>query len=538
MPEWLESAVFYEVYPQSFFDSNGDGIGDIPGIIQKLDYIRALGCSALWLNPCFDSPFKDAGYDVRDYRLVAARYGTNEDLFRLFDEAHARGMRVLLDLVPGHTSEEHRWFTASARAEPPEEFKNRYIWTDSWVFWGGVEGLRFIAGEAERDGCYIINFFKCQPSLNYGFLAPKEPWQLPVNHPDCLATREAVKDIMRFWLRGDRGRGCDGFRVDMADSLVKFDDANKSGTQAVWRDIREMLDREFPEAALVSEWSAPDKSLAAGFHADFLLDYAGSCYRSLVRDYRTDARGRVESGGNRSFFCKDGGGIERFLRQYLPWYEAAARNGGYISLITGNHDTARIGAGLSGRELALAYAFLFTMPGAPFLYYGDEIGMRRLPGLASKEGGYTRTGSRTPMQWTRGANAGFSTAPAEALYLPVDTAPDAPSVEAQERDPASLLNTVRALLRLRAAERDLQAAPNLTILHPRQGAGDEAAETRALVYRRGAFVLGVNPAGEAVSISVPEARGRAAPVYTMGRAALENGLCSLDAQSFGAWRMG
>jgi maltose alpha-D-glucosyltransferase/alpha-amylase len=200
MPKWLGNAVFYEIYPQSFYDSNGDGIGDIQGIIQKLDYVKELGCNALWLNPCFDSPFKDAGYDVRDFKKVAPRYGSNEDLFRLFDEAHKRDMRVLLDLVAGHTSEEHQWFLESKKIDPCGEFKNRYIWTDSWFFWG-LEGLKFVAGEAERDGCYIINFFKSQPALNYGFRECREKWQLPPEHPDCIATREALKDVMRFWPR-------------------------------------------------------------------------------------------------------------------------------------------------------------------------------------------------------------------------------------------------------------------------------------------------------------------------------------------------
>ena len=173
--QWLKDAVFYEIYPQSFYDTNRDGIGDINGIIEKLDYIESLGCNALWINPCFDSPFHDAGYDVRDYKKVAPRYGTNNDLYRLFSEAHSKGIRVLLDLVPGHTSEEHPWFQASQSADQPNEFSNRYIWTDRWF--AGCADLPYIAGEAERSGTYIINFFKCQPALNYGFLKPREPWQ-------------------------------------------------------------------------------------------------------------------------------------------------------------------------------------------------------------------------------------------------------------------------------------------------------------------------------------------------------------------------
>ncbi|WP_278814373.1 alpha-amylase family glycosyl hydrolase, partial [Bifidobacterium pullorum] len=176
-PQWLATARFYEIYPQSFADSNGDGIGDIPGIVSRLDYIRDLGCNALWINPCFDSPFKDAGYDVRNYLKVAPRYGTNDDLITLFDEAHRRGMHVLLDLVPGHTSEEHPWFRISSRAER-NQYSDRYIWTDSWM--SGADGLPFVGGEAPRDGTYVLNFFKCQPALNYGFAHPERPWQMGV----------------------------------------------------------------------------------------------------------------------------------------------------------------------------------------------------------------------------------------------------------------------------------------------------------------------------------------------------------------------
>ena len=173
MVNWLKDAVFYEIYPQSFYDTNADGIGDFEGIIQKLDYIKSLGCNALWINPCFDSPFRDAGYDVRDYKKAAARYGTNEDLYRLFSEAHKRGIRVCLDLVPGHTSEEHEWFQKSGSAEP-SEYDGRFIWTESWI--RGMPGLIDIGGECDRNGRYMVNFFKCQPALNYGFLHPEEPW--------------------------------------------------------------------------------------------------------------------------------------------------------------------------------------------------------------------------------------------------------------------------------------------------------------------------------------------------------------------------
>jgi maltose alpha-D-glucosyltransferase/alpha-amylase len=523
MPKWLKDAVFYEIYPQSFLDANGDGIGDFEGIIRKLDYIKDLGCNALWLNPCFDSPFKDAGYDVRDYKKTAARYGTNDDLKRLFGEAHKRDMRALLDLVPGHTSEEHSWFLESKKADPAEAYRNRYIWADSWIYWGG-SNLRFVAGEAERNGVYVINFFKCQPALNYGFLNPVESWQLPMDHPDSMATREALKDVMRFWLDA----GCDGFRVDMADSLVKYDEPDKRGACAIWRDIRAMLDAGYPEAALVAEWSRPDLSLKNGFHMDFLLDHAGSGYKSLVRDYSVDGKGCVV--GDASYFKRDSGGdITRFLDQYLPWYEST-KNDGFISLISGNHDTFRISRGLSSRELALFYGLIFTLPGVPFIYYGDEIGMKYLD-MPTKEGGYTRTGSRTPMQWTGGRNRGFSEAPAGELYLPVDSSPDAPTVEAQERDPLSLLNTVKALLRLRHAESDLQAAANLEVLYAKKG-------SRPAVYRRGSFVMGLTPSGETARVSgLRGVSSSGGGVFSIGSGGLDSGTCTLEPQSFVVWRV-
>ncbi len=474
-PAWLRDAVFYEIYPQSYYDANGDGIGDFAGITEKLPYIRSLGCNALWINPCFDSPFRDAGYDVRDYKRAAPRYGTNEDLYRLFEEAHRQGIRVLLDLVPGHTSEEHPWFLKSGEAES-NEFSGRYIWTDDWF--KGIPGRPYVGGEYPRNGTYMLNFFKCQPALNYGWLRPTEPWQSAMDSPEALATREAMKDVMRFWL----SHGADGFRVDMAGSLVKGDDEQGTGTCAVWRDIRAMLDREYPDAALVAEWSHQQAAVAnGGFHMDFYLDQWDNGYHTLLRD------------GKSSFFRRDGqGDIRRFLSDFMPRYEAC-KGKGYVALITCNHDTPRACPALTPDEAKLAYAFLLTLPGVPFIYYGDEIGMRYQAALPTKEGGYTRTGTRTPMQWSGGKNLGFSQAAPERLYLPVDPSPDAPTVEAQEGDPDSLLETVRAIVRFRHSQPDL--APDADF-EPLEIPG----EPRALVYRRGGLYLCVNPSGKEIRL--------------------------------------
>ena len=249
MSKWLETAIFYEIYPQSFMDSNNDGIGDFKGIISKLDYIINTGFNAIWLNPCFDSPFGDAGYDVRDYKKTAERYGTNDDLKQLFDECHKRGMHILLDLVPGHTSVQHEWFKESMKAEK-NEFSDRYIWTDS--IWEHPEGVSCIRGISDRDGSCGVNFFSNQPALNYGYANPTRPYQQKPTDPAPMATRAAIKDIMKFWL----DMGCDGFRVDMAGSLVKCDPEYKE-TIKLWQDINGYLKSYYPEAVMVSEWGEP-----------------------------------------------------------------------------------------------------------------------------------------------------------------------------------------------------------------------------------------------------------------------------------------
>lgn len=428
MARWLDDAIFYEVYPQSFQDSNADGIGDIPGIISRLGYIKELGCNAIWINPCFCSPFRDAGYDVQDYLTVAPRYGTNEDLKRLFDEAHAQGMRVLLDLVPGHTSVEHRWFKESMKAKK-NEFTSRYIWTDT--VWRPVEGFNTLRGISERDGSCIVNFFSCQPALNYGFMNPNEPWQDAAGSPAAEATLEAMKDVMRFWLKA----GCDGFRVDMAGSLVK-NDSSGSGTVALWKKVRAFLDAEFPEAVMVSEWGEPEKALAGGFHMDFLLHFGPSRYNDLFR---------CES----PFFAAEGkGDASAFAAKYAESLERAGD--GLICIPSGNHDMTRLSYRLSEQGMKIAFAFLLSMPGAPFIYYGDEIGMRYIENLASVEGGYHRTGSRTPMQWDNSrVNAGFSAAPPEKLYIRQDESEGRPDVAGQQKDSASLYSEVKRLIALR-----------------------------------------------------------------------------------------
>ncbi|MBO6300851.1 MAG: glycosylase [Ruminiclostridium sp.] len=491
--DWLDGAVFYEIYPQSFKDTNSDGIGDFAGIAEKLDYIKELGCTAIWMNPCYDSPFLDAGYDVRDYYLAAPRYGTNDDLKRLFGQVHERGMHILLDLVPGHTSWEHEWFRESCKAAR-NEYTDRYIWTDNT--WEAPCGMNALIGISERVGACGVNFFSHQPALNYGYYKPDpaKPWQQSTDSEGAKATLEAMKDIMRFWL----GMGCDGFRVDMAHSLVKNDEDGK-GTIKLWQDVRAFLDREFPDAAMVSEWGEPDKSLLGGFHMDFLLHFGPSHYNDLFRC-------------EKPFFGGNGDASE-FVARYLESRRKAGADG-LICIPSGNHDMVRLAKYLHGDELKMAFAFLLSMPGAPFIYYGDEIGMRYVEDIPSVEGGYERTGSRSPMQWDSTVNAGFSAAPRDRLYIPIDPADDRPTVEAQINVPGSLLGEVREMCRLRAEHKALQSRGDIEFIC-------DGKPGEPLVYIRscesGRVLVILNPTDKECTFALDEKISE--PVYRVGKSA-------------------
>jgi maltose alpha-D-glucosyltransferase/alpha-amylase len=479
-PTWLNQAVFYQIYPQSFYDTNGDGIGDIPGIIQKLDYLQWLGINALWINPCFVSPFQDAGYDVADYYRVAPRYGNNRDLYRLCREARQRGIKVCFDLVAGHTSINHPWFKASCR-QRRNKYSDRYIWAPSTVSDADVQ-LSLIRGYAERDGNYIANFFPFQPALNYGFAKPNKPWQQPVDAPGPLETRKELIRIMDFWL----SHGVDGFRVDMAFSLVKIDPSHQE-TIKLWRDIRKEIRARYPDIILIAEWGNPEEAIAAGFDIDFLFHFGVGGYSDLILN-------------EKCFFRRHGGrDIQGFLKFYLE-QASKIKGKGLISVPTGNHDIKRPRAdGRTIRDLKVVFTFLLTWPGVPFIYYGDEIGMRSIPGLASKEGGYDRTCSRTPMQWEDGPNAGFSTADKDQFYLQLDPHRNRPTVQQQEYNPRSLLNHVRKLIALRRSTPALQAEGALIPLQVENN-------DRHFAYLRQSddeqFLIVLNPSAEPSSVRI------------------------------------
>lgn len=511
MPKWLEDAVFYEIYPQSFKDSNADGIGDFKGILEKLDYIKELGCNAIWMNPCFASPFLDAGYDVSDYYTAAPRYGTNEELKQIFEKAHELHMHVILDLVPGHTSVDHVWFRESMKAAK-NEYTDRYIWTND--IWEAPEGMASLRGISEREGACAVNFFSHQPALNYGFYKPDKPWQQPMDAPGPQATIAEMKNIMRFWLQ----MGCDGFRVDMAGSLVKGDEDGK-GTIKLWQDVRAFLDREFPEAAIVSEWGEPDKSLLGGFHMDFLLHFGPSHYNDLFRC-------------EEPYFSSRGkGDASAFVKKYQENYEKAEKKG-LICIPSGNHDMDRLARSLTPDEQKVAFAFLLSMPGAPFIYYGDEIGMRYVEGLYSVEGGYNRTGARSPMQWDDTVNAGFSAAPKDKLYIPLDESADRPTAKAQIADDDSMYHEVRRLITLRRAHPALLASGEIEFV--------DAGQAYPLVYVRSSreekILVIINPSGKEQCFSCAYLPKKT--IYTIGKeACFADGVVTVPPKHAGYYKL-
>ena len=510
---WIKDAVIYQIYPQSFNDTNGDGVGDLPGIIEKLDYIKETGFTLLWLNPLFDSPFNDAGYDIRDFYQIAARYGSIDDLKRLFSEAHKRGLRVCLDLVAGHSTVECEWFKQSMQIEP-NAYSNYYIWTDHWGI--SPEEGNWISGYAPRNGNYRTNYFWSQPALNYGYANPnpENPWEEPITAPGPQAVLAELKQVMKFWL----DLGCDGFRVDMADSLIK-NDPDQSVVCTLWREnIFPWLRENYPSAVMVSEWGSPTRSIGtAEFDIDFMLHFGVPGYKDLFFKV-PDERGNPPHGD--CYFSEAGkGSLEVFLREYRYGHEMADGKG-YISLPSANHDFQRMNYNRSPEEQKIALAFLLTWACIPSIYYGDEIGMRFIPDLPSKEGGYTRTGTRTPMQWSEEKNAGFSDAPESELYIPLDPHADRPNVADQLQDDASIYSLVKELLAIRKTSPGLRAEGDLEVL-------SDESQPYPLIYRRGSdedqWVIALNPSGQAVeqivhvdAVSLPQVIGSGVTIRTNG----------------------
>jgi alpha-glucosidase len=512
---WWRDGVVYQVYPRSFADANGDGIGDLEGIRGKLPYLAGLGVDAVWISPVFPSPMADFGYDVSDYRGIDPLFGDIDAMDALLADAHALGLKVILDFVPNHSSDEHPWFRESRRARD-SAFRDWYIWRDPAPGGGPPNNwLSNFGGSAwaldEATGQYYLHLFlDKQPDLN---------WRNPV-------VREAMYDAMRFWLR----RGVDGFRVDVIYHVLKdaaFRDnppnpdyregvdatanrflpthiADLPETQGIVAAMRAVVD-EFPDRVLIGELYLPLERIVAYYGED--LKGANLPFNFLL----------IGAPWQASFI---GGLIER--------YEAALPKGGWPNWVLGNHDKPRLASRVGDAQARVAAVLLLTLRGTPTMYYGDEIGMRDvpIPNAAVRDPfernepgkGLGRDPQRTPMRWYPREGAGFTRG---IPWLPIGGDVAAINVETQDGDPGSLLRLYRELLRLRRTHAALSRGSvqvlgcNDAVLVYARSVGDDRfvvalnfthATAEAPVALEGDMVLSTHGAGAAGPLRPDEAR--------------------------------
>jgi len=465
---WWQRGVIYQVYPRSFADSNGDGIGDLGGIIDRLEHLAWLGVDAAWLSPIFPSPMVDFGYDVADYTDIDPRFGDLAQFDELLRDAHAREIRIILDFVPNHTSDRHPWFAASrsSRNDPKREW---YLWRDPASDGGPPNNwLSEFGGSAweldQRSGQFYYHAFaKEQPDLN---------WRNP-------AVQRAMLYIMRFWL----DRGVDGFRVDVIWHLIKDDRFRDNPSNP---DYREGIDA--PHRALLPAYSTdqpPVHEIVARMRA--LLDQYDE--RVMIGEvYLPIDRLVAYYGGERpgahmpfNFHLVATPWNAREIEVIIDRYEGALPDHAWPNWVLGNHDTSRVASRIGPEQARVAAMLLLSLRGTPTVYYGDEIGMRdveipseRAVDVAEEnEPGYGlgRDPQRTPMQWDGSAGAGFSGA---TPWLPIAADADRRNVERQRDDPRSMLTLYRRLLALRRAE----AALSIGSYAPIPALGDVLAYLR------------------------------------------------------------
>ena len=454
-PKWLDNAAIYHIYPSSFKDSDGDGYGDLEGIRSKLDYVKTLGFNTIWISPVFCSMFEDGGYDITDYYKVDPRFGTNTDLENLVKDAHAKGLRICLDLVAGHTSDKHPWFVESANGDRNGHYSDYYIWMDSkdgkprdsekkkWVDCNYPRGVR-----------YMKNYYDVQPALNYGYLSPdpSRPWEQSYDAPGPKAVRQELKNIIAFWF----DKGVDGFRCDLAWSLVKGDDEEFHGVRKLWDEIFAWTSANYPDRIFLSEWSSPVESISCGFDIDIIRH--NGCGKTMYRDLVYNTRRNADPSTGiyppcDCWFDKAGKGkISSFVIPFTEMYRKTLGQG-FPCMPTSSHDTWRMNRNQRSdpEELKTMMTFFLTMPWVPIVYYGEEIGMRSMDGVPAVEGSRDRSAERTPMQWGAGPTAGFSTCAPEKLYLPIDPSPNRPTVDNEINDASSMYSWTKGLLALRAS---------------------------------------------------------------------------------------
>jgi maltose alpha-D-glucosyltransferase/alpha-amylase len=449
---WYKDAIFYEVYVRGFYDANGDGNGDLIGLTAKLDYFQELGVDCLWLMPIYASPLKDDGYDIAEFRQIHPTIGTVSDFETLTKEAHARGIRIIADLVVNHTSDQHPWFQ-EARRDRTSPKRNYYVWSDTDQ---AYKGTRIIFRDTESSNWtwdplarqyFWHRFYSNQPDLNF----------------DNPAVQDEMLDIMAFWL----DRGIDGFRVDAVPYLFEREGTNCENlpeTHGFLKRMREFVDTHYPGTLLAeaNQWPSdllPYFGNGDEFHMAFNFPLMPRLFMALRREDQRPITEIMSQMPEIPLSCQ----WALFLRNHdeLTLEMVTDDDRDYMYNEYAKDPRMRLNLGIrrrlaplmdSGRhQIELMHSLLFTLPGSPVLYYGDEIGMGDNVHLGD------RNGVRTPMQWTGDRNAGFSRADPSALYQPVILDPiynyQAVNVEAQHRSPSSQLNWLRRLIQVRRAHK-------------------------------------------------------------------------------------
>jgi maltose alpha-D-glucosyltransferase/alpha-amylase len=448
-PLWFKRAVFYEIHIRGFYDSDGDGSGDLRGIIEKLDYLQWLGLDCIWLLPMFASPLRDGGYDVADYYNVHPDYGTVEDFTALVEAAHRRGLRVITDFVMNHTSSDHAWFQSS-RHDPTGQHGDWYVWSDADDRWPEARVI-FLDSEPSnwtwdpvRGQYFWHRFFRHQPDLNY-------------RNPEV---QEAMLNALRFWL----DLGIDGFRLDAVPYLFERDGTNGENlpeTHEFLRRLRAEVDARYPDKVLLAEanqWPADVVDYFGGgdeCHMAFHFPVMPRMFMALRREDATPVYEILRQTPHIPENCQWG----LFLRNHdeLTLEMVTDEERDYMYEEYAKDPRMKLNLGIRRRlaplldngraEVELMHAILFSLPGSPVLYYGDEVGMGDNIYLGDRDG------VRTPMHWTGDRNAGFSKADFAQLYLPPLMDPvygyQAVNVEAELRTPTSMLRWLRRLIELR-----------------------------------------------------------------------------------------
>ncbi|MEN4011902.1 MAG: maltose alpha-D-glucosyltransferase [Bellilinea sp.] len=454
---WYKHAIFYEVYVRAFCDSNGDGHGDLPGLIQKLDYIKDLGVDCVWLLPIYPSPLRDDGYDIADYYTVLETYGTLEDFKQLVREAHRRGLRIITDLVLNHTSDQHPWFQMS-REDRNSPYRNYYVWSDSDQIY---KETRIIFLDTEKSNWtwdenarqyFWHRFYSTQPDLNY----------------DYPPVQEEMKKVMQFWL----DTGVDGFRADAVPYLFEREGSNCENlpeTHHYLKEVRAYINSNYPGRILLGEANQWPEDVLPYFgsgdelHMNFHFPLMPRLYMALKQSDKTPLEWVFE----RTPPIPDNCQWCTFLRNHdeLTLEMVTPDEREYMWRAYAPEARMRLNLGIrrrlapllenDQRRIRLLNSLLFSLPGTPIIYYGDEIGMGDNIEL------FDRNGVRTPMQWDSSPGAGFSAAAMEKWYAPYITTPPFDPAQVNVADqlarPESLLNFYKHLVRLRKQRHELSS---------------------------------------------------------------------------------